>query len=116
MGNLIITAKAAAFSSYPPAITTFRDEDRRHFVAMPEFADVDGEQVVKWAVPDTPANRSQFRQYYAGELYSCESIDLETPVPFKSGAGANAVKDTTVSYSGPPKAGAGKATAAKAKK
>jgi hypothetical protein len=114
MGNLIITAQAAAFASYPPAMTTFRDDDKRHFVAMPEFADVDGEKVVKWAVPDTPANRSQFRQYYAGELYSCESIDLETPVPFR--AGANAVKDTTVSYSGAPKAGAGKAKAAKAKK
>jgi len=87
MANLVITAKASAFKyAPPPALISFRDEDKKQMVAMPELVVVKGKNRVQWTVPDTPANRTMFRQYYKGDLYSCESIDLETPEPFKEEA------------------------------
>jgi len=87
MANLVITAKASAFKyAPPPALVTFTDEDKRKIRVMPELVVVKGKNRVKWIVPDTAANRAQIRQYYKGDLYSCESIDLETPEPFKEGA------------------------------
>jgi len=86
MANLVITAKVSALNgASPPTLLSFKDEDKRLVVAMPEMAEDDGEELVKWTVPDTPANRAMFRQYYKGDLYSCESIDLETPEPFSEG-------------------------------
>jgi len=85
MANLVITAKVSALNGASPrALVSFTDEDKRRIKAMPELSK--GKKTVKWTVPDTPANRARFRQYYKGDLYSCESIDLETPEPFKEEA------------------------------
>jgi glucose dehydrogenase len=110
MANLAIKAEVAnLMGAAPPALTSFTDESGRQMTAMPKLAEIDGEEVVLWTVPDTPANRGMFKRHYKGGLYSCESEDMETPVPFN---------ETTVSYAGAtvPNAKAAKAKGAKAKK
>jgi len=103
MGTLVIKAPLAIFagSGSPPALTCFRDLDGKELASRPS---INGDEVW-WTVPFTPVNADAFhRNYEPSGLYSCETVDLETPKPFSVSRKAAAKPATTT----PPKTTAAK--------